>query len=320
MDSFGEHFVLEIYGASHDPVMGVRIHGVPAGIPVSAGDFLQDISRRRSGAKGTTARREPDIPRIVSGVTDGVSDGTGMVIEFDNTDIRSEDYGRFFDTPRPGHADFVSRVRYGKVFPGGGQFSGRMTLPLVAAGVVAKKIIAPANIEAQLLKDEGFEQRLSEAVSEGDSIGGVVECVCTGVPAGLGDPFFDPLESLISHIVFAIPGVRGVEFGDGFAAARMKGSRHNDPILDATGRTAENHAGGVNGGISNGNPIVFRVAVKPTSSISSPQRSFNFAEGRMEEFSIRGRHDSCFALRVPVIVESVAACAICDALLRSGNI
>jgi len=196
-----------------------------------------------------------------------------------------------------------------------------MTLALVAAGTVARKMLPRGiSISARLvevggvkapddyeLEEPWYSDIIRKSQSEGDSVGGVIECVCHGVPAGVGDPFFDSVESVISHLVFSIPGIRGIEFGDGFAASGMKGSEHNDPICDSSGTTSRNGAGGVNGGISNGNDIVFRVAVKPTSSISAPQTSFNFGTGRMETFSIRGRHDTCIALRCPVVIEAVAA-------------
>ena len=195
-----------------------------------------------------------------------------------------------------------------------------MTLPLVAAGVVAKKLIQPLTGEARLVEIGGVSaddptavgRRLDDAATEGDSLGGLIECRCTNVPVGLGEPFFDSLESLLSHAVFSIPGIRGIEFGDGFAAARMKGSEHNDPIIDAAGHTARNGAGGINGGLSNGNPVVFRVAVKPTSSIRKPQRTFDFARGCLTDYSIPGRHDTCFALRVPPVIEAVTACVFAD--------
>ena len=204
-----------------------------------------------------------------------------------------------------------------------GWFSGRMTLPLVAAGVVAKKLIAPVKIEARLTEVGGVstddpqavEQLLDATAREGDSLGGIIACCCTGVPAGLGEPFFDSLESLLAHALFSIPGIRGVEFGDGFAAARMKGSQHNDPFIDAEGHTARNGAGGINGGIANGNPVVFRIAAKPTPSIRKVQHTFDFARGEMTDFIVPGRHDVCFALLVPPVVEAVTACVFADLML-----
>ena len=314
MDSFGHRFRLEIFGASHAPVVGVEIHGVPASLPLEESDFTVDLLRRKSGAPGTTPRIEDDLP-----VIDDLRAADGrLIIMFANRNYNDNDYVRFLDVPRPGHADFVAKARFGSLLDG--RFSGRMTLPLVAAGVVAKKLIAPVHVEAQIVEIGGFpasseasvEEALDAAVCGGDSLGGIVECRCSGVPVGLGEPFFDSLESLLSHAMFSIPGIRGIEFGDGFAAARMKGSEHNDPIIDAQGHTARNGAGGINGGLSNGNPVVFRLAVKPTSSIKKWQRSFDFASGQMVDFSVPGRHDVCFALRVPPVVEAMAACVFAD--------
>ena len=317
MDSFGHHFILDIFGASHVPNVGVTLRGVPASLPLAPDDFTADILRRKSGAKGTTPRIEADLPEIDDRRD---SDGT-LTITFANRNYRDGDYQDFTDIPRPGHADFVALAKYGSLR--NGWFSGRMTLPLVAAGVVAKKLIAPLRVEARLLEvcgvdftdAEAVERRLNEAIREGDSLGGIIECRCTGVPVGLGEPFFDSMESLLSHALFSIPGIRGVEFGDGFAAARMTGSQHNDPIIDAAGHTARNGAGGINGGITNGNPVVFRIAAKPTPSIRKMQRTFDFNRGVMVDYAVPGRHDVCFALRVPPVVEAVTACVFADLLL-----
>ena len=317
MDSFGHHFILDIFGASHAPNVGVTLRGVPASLPLAPDDFTADILRRKSGAKGTTPRIEADLPEIDDRRD---SDGT-LTITFANRNYRDGDYQDFTDIPRPGHADFVALAKYGSLR--NGWFSGRMTLPLVAAGVVAKKLIAPLRVEARLLEvggveftdAEAVERRLNEAIREGDSLGGIIECRCTGVPVGLGEPFFESMESLLSHALFSIPGIRGVEFGDGFAAARMTGSQHNDPIIDAAGHTARNGAGGINGGITNGNPVVFRIAAKPTPSIRKMQRTFDFNRGVMVDYAVPGRHDVCFALRVPPVVEAVTACVFADLLL-----
>ncbi|HIZ85369.1 MAG TPA: chorismate synthase [Candidatus Coprenecus stercoravium] len=328
-NAFGNVFRIALSGESHSPVMSVEIAGVPEGIPLGPVDFAEDIDRRRPGRKGTTARIEKDIPEIVRGVKDGHTTGTTLKILFRNENTDPSAYQQFADIPRPGHADWVRRVKYGagSLTSGGGMFSGRMTLPVVAAGVVAKKIIAPMQVHARLTEVGGLlltgkdgdnaalDAMLSEVAVEGDSVGGVVECVCDGVPAGLGEPFFYPIEAALSQMVFSIPGIRGIEFGDGFKAARMRGSQHNDPIVDTEGHTSRNGAGGINGGITNGNPLVFRVAVKPSSSIAGAQKTMNLATGRMEELEIKGRHDVCFALRVPVVIESAAAIALCDALL-----
>lgn len=330
MNSYGTQFRISLFGESHGPLIGVVLDGVPAGLPLSQEDFLADLARRKSGQKGSTPRRESDLPELVSGVCDGRTTGAPLTIVFRNDNTRSGDYSAFRATPRPGHADFTAAVKFNQCndIRGGGHFSGRLTLTLVAAGVVAKKLLGPIRIEARITELGGiprgeepvsesgltaaWEQLIDRTLAEGDSVGGVIECRCTQVPAGWGEPFFDSLESQLAHLAFAIPGVRGIEFGDGFAAAAQKGSRHNDCFLDASGRTATNGAGGINGGITNGNPVVFRLAVKPTSSIAKPQTTFNFQSGKLEEFSVRGRHDACIALRCPVIVEAIAAIALAD--------
>ncbi len=329
MESFGNKFKITIFGESHSPFLGIEIENVPKGIPLTESDFKNDIDRRKGGSLGTTSRTEDDIPEIIEGIENSLTTGEKLVIRFKNKNIRPSDYYKFKDTPRPGHSDFVSSIKYGdKYKTGGGIFSGRMTLPIVAAGVIAKKIISPISISAKLIKCGGVDIKedspldnsklktiIEKTSQEGDSIGGIIECICDNVPIGLGDPFFDPLESQISHLIFAIPGIRGIEFGDGFRSSDLKGSEHNDCYIDSCGHTATNGCGGINGGISNGNPIIFRVAVKPTSSIAKSQRSFNMTNQTIEEISIEGRHDICFALRVPVIIESVAACVLCSNLI-----
>ena len=315
-NAFGNTFRIALAGESHSPLMSVEINGVPEGITLSPGDFAEDIDRRRPGRKGTTARTERDIPEIVRGVEDGLTTGTTLKLLFRNESTDPSAYRQFTDIPRPGHADWVRRIKYGtdSLTSGGGMFSGRMTLPLVAAGVVAKKIIAPIQVNARLTEVGG----LSLAGDEGDNAALDALLSEVAVPAGLGEPFFYPMEATISQMIFSIPGIRGIEFGDGFGAARMRGSQHNDPLIDIAGHTSRNGAGGINGGITNGNPMVFRVAVKPTSSIARLQETVNLATGRMEELKISGRHDVCFALRVPVVVESAAAIVLCDALLSNA--
>lgn len=322
MNSFGRFFKVEIFGESHGKQVGVVIDGCPAGIDLCEADLIPDLQRRRSGKIGTTPRIEADEPHIVSGVFNGKTCGTPITILFDNTNTKSGDYANLQDHPRPGHADYTGMVKYGGYNDprGGGHFSGRITLGLVAAGAIAKKIIAPTSITAQLTEVGGrtdIETCIKEAMAAKDSIGGMVECTCTNVPVGLGEPFFDSLESQLAHCLFAIPAIKGVEFGCGFAAAKMRGSEHNDMIIDETGKTKTNNAGGINGGISNGNDIFFRVAVKPTASIAQGQETFNFASGSVETLEIKGRHDACIAVRVPVIVEAAAAIVLADAMFIS---
>ena len=321
MNTFGRKFRVSIFGESHGELIGVVLDGVPAGLELSEQDFEQDILRRKSGAKGTTPRIEDDAPQIVSGVFEGHTTGAPLTIVFKNKNTKSADYELFAAMPRPGHADLTAALKWDDCQDprGGGHFSGRLTLPVVAAGVVAKKILQDATmlddtpfsgVEAQIVEMGDMD----EAISEGDSVGAVVECTVPDVDPGYGEPFWDSVESLIAHAIFAIPGVRAIEFGDGFDAARMRGSEHNDPI-GPDGRPLKNGAGGVNGGITNGAPIVFRVAFKPTSSIRKAQQTFNFATGEMDTLQVPGRHDVCFALRTPVVVEAMTAIVLADLVL-----
>jgi len=320
MNSFGRNFKISIFGESHGPEVGVIIDGCPPGIPFSWEDFETDLARRKSGAKGTTPRKESDTPRLISGIYQGHTTGAPLTILFENSDTRSGDYTDFADIPRPGHTDFTARKKYsGFNDPrGGGHFSGRITIGLVAAGVIARKIIAPVEVKARLAEvggEQDIEHAVGKAIASNDSIGGIVECKVNNMPMGFGEPFFDSLESLISHMVFSIPGIMGIEFGTGFDSARMRGSEHNDSFISVDGRTKTNHAGGINGGISNGNPLVFRIAVKPTSSISKKQKTINMTTGEMVDMEIKGRHDVCIALRVPVIVEAATAVVLADLFL-----
>lgn len=325
MNSFGSIFRVSIYGESHGPEVGVIIDGCPAGMAMSGEDFTGDLQRRRGGQqKGTTPRAETDIPDFRSGIFNGVTTGAPLCIAFANTNTRSEDYDKMKAVPRPGHADWVAQQKFGGYsdYRGGGHFSGRLTVGLVAAGVLAKKILAMANpdmkISASIVELGGMknvEEGLNRAIEAKDSVGGIISCRISAVPPGLGEPFFDSVESLISHAIFAIPAIRGIEFGTGFKAAAMFGSEHNDAIIDTNGNTETNHAGGVVGGISNGNEIFFNVAVKPTSSTPKAQNSINMETGKMESFSVKGRHDLSIALRVPVVVEAVAAIVFTDLLM-----
>ena len=358
MNTIGNKFKVSIFGESHGACIGVTVDGVLPGIPLCEDDFLPDLDRRRAGAPGTTPRRESDRPEILSGVYEGHSTGAPVTLLFRNENTRSEDYEQFRKHPRPGHADFTANLKYGGFndLRGGGPFSGRLTLGLVAAGVIAKKMLHFATFRAQLTElggladPQAWPEALKAAAAEGDSLGGVVSCAVGGLPIGLGEPFWNSVESVIAHAVFSIPGVRGIEFGDGFAASRMRGSEHLDLFPEAPGDEAEhaccgggchgdgeehhcchgdgeehhcchggeeghhccgrhrhiqppltNHCGGVNGGITNGNPVAFRVAFKPTASIAKA--------------GIPGRHDVCFALRTPVIVEAAAAIALTDLAL-----
>jgi chorismate synthase len=317
MNSFGRLFRVHIFGESHGTGVGVCIDGCPEGISLSPDDFVADLNRRKSGARGTTPRIENDMPEILSGIYNGCTTGAPISIIFRNENTRSQDYKRFTAMPRPGHADFSGYTKFnGFNDPrGGGHFSGRVTLGIVSAGVIAKKIIAPVNIEATLVKVGGsadIQSKIEEVLAENDSVGGLIHCRISGLSAGVGNPFFDSIESVLAHILFSIPGVKGIEFGAGFAAANMKGSEHNDAFVSSTGETVTNNAGGINGGISNGNDIRINIAVKPTSSIGKEQQTFNFETKKMDVLKAGGRHDACIALRIPVIVEAASAIALTD--------
>ena len=344
MNTIGRKFRVSIFGESHGELIGVVLDGVPAGLEICEQDFEKDILRRKSGAKGTTPRIEADKPMIVSGVFEGHTTGAPLTITFRNTNTHSSDYELFAAMPRPGHADLTAALKWDDCQDprGGGHFSGRLTLPIVAAGVVAKKILSDATlldetpvkeVNARIVELGGvpaedrqtadtslsavpqrWQEAVDQAIKDGDSIGAVIECEVPDIDPGYGEPFWDSVESLIAHAVFAIPGVRGIEFGDGFMAARMRGSEHNDPI-GPDGRPVKNGAGGANGGITNGAPLKFRVAFKPTSSIRKAQKTFNFQTGETGTLEVPGRHDVCFALRAPVVVEAMTAITLADLVL-----
>ncbi len=324
MNSFGRLFRISIFGESHGSGCGILIDGCPAGIELSEDDFKADLLRRQAGKKGTTPRKEPDLPILANGVYRGYTTGAPILIRFENTNTRSKDYDLFKAVPRPGHADFVAKHKYNNFEDprGGGHFSGRITLGIVAAGVVAKKIIGDMKVEANLVEVAGrqdIDQAVDDILETGDSIGGVVEVTVKNSIIGLGEPFFDSAESMISHMVFAIPATKGIEFGAGFELAKMTGSQANDCFIDETGKTESNNTGGINGGISNGNDIEFRVAVKPTSSISKGQNTYNFDKKVMENLEIPGRHDACIALRIPVVLENATAIVMADMLMTAKS-
>lgn len=326
MNSFGRKFRVSIFGESHGPAVGIIIDGCPAGISLEPDDFTRDIERRKGGTqKGTTPRQETDLPIFQSGVFKGKTTGAPLTIFFENNNTRSGDYEKQRAVPRPGHADFVASKKFGgyEDFRGGGHFSGRLTVCLVAAGVIAKKVLDSIKVTASILEiggEKDLEKGLQNAIDAKDSVGGIVGCEVKGLPIGLGEPFFDSVESVISHAVFSIPAVKGIEFGAGFSAAKMFGIAHNDALLDMEGRTESNNAGGVVGGITNGNDLVFRIAIKPTSSTPKEQESLNWESGQVEKFSIKGRHDLCIALRVPPVLEAVTAVALADLMLLEGKI
>jgi chorismate synthase len=336
MNSFGRIFRISIFGESHGDSVGVSIDGCPAGLPLAQEDLLPDLERRKGGMqKGTTPRKEDDLPFFKSGLFNGRTTGAPLTILFENNNTRSSDYEKQRAVPRPGHADFVAHKKFGgfEDYRGGGHFSGRLTVALVAAGAIAKKLLAGAGVQGsepigievraaitEIGGEKDQEKGLQKAIEAKDTVGGIVECRVSGLPVGLGEPFFDSVESVLSHAVMSIPAVRGVEFGTGFAAATMFGSEHNDAILNTEGKTRTNHAGGVVGGITNGNELVFRIAVKPTSSTPREQQTLNWETGAVEAFSVKGRHDLCIALRVPVVLEAVTAIVLADLMLLDQRI
>ncbi len=326
MNSFGRTFKVSIFGESHGECVGITIDGCPAGLSMVAEDLLPDLERRKGGKqKGTTPRQETDFPIFKSGLFNGKTTGFPITILFENNNTRSEDYQKQRSFPRPGHADMVAHQKFGghEDYRGGGHFSARLTTGLVAAGAIAKKLMSTVTINAEVIEIGGMadlEKGLQRAIDAKDSVGGLVECRVNGLPIGIGEPYFDSLESQLAHIVFSIPAVKGIEFGAGFRAATMFGSEHNDPIQNISGKTTTNNAGGIVGGISNGNELIFRIAIKPTASTPKEQNSLNWDTGKMEDFSVKGRHDLCVALRAPVILEAATALVLADLLLLEQRI
>ncbi len=330
MNTFGRIFKVSVFGESHGESVGLIMDGIPPGIKIADDDFNEDLERRKGlHVKGTTPRKEKDVPLIQSGVYKGYSTGTPLAILFENNNIRSEDYEKQRSTPRPGHADFVAHKKYKgfEDFRGGGHFSARLTTGIVAAGVIAKKILQEhlkfknIEIKASIINIGGYEDLeagLNHAIAKKDSVGGIIQVRVRNLPIGIGEPFWDGLDSLLAAAMFAIPAVKGVEIGAGFQSVNMLGSEHNDQIINKQGATKTNHAGGIVGGISNGNDIVFQVVVKPTSSTPAVQESWNWDTQSVEQFSVKGRHDLCVALRAPVIMEAMTAIVLADAGMVSG--
>ena len=352
--TYGENLKLSIFGQSHGAAIGMTLDGIPAGLPVDT-DALQVFLNRRAPGQNdwSTPRKEADRPEFLSGILDGYTCGAPITAVIYNKNTRSGDYANLKDCPRPGHADFTAQIKYGgfQDAAGGGHFSGRLTAPLCIAGGLCKQwlegmgirifahISAIAGIpdtpfdplapdmdsiqpEFPVINpDAGTRMRdaISAARNDGDSVGGIVECAVTGLPAGLGEPMFGGAESRIAQIVYGVPAVKGVEFGAGFAAAGLRGSQNNDDYVMADGqiRTATNNAGGILGGITTGMPLIFRAALKPTPSISRPQQSVSLSSGKMQELVIKGRHDPCIVPRAVPVIEAAAAIAILDMIL--GN-
>lgn len=352
----GEMFRVVSFGESHGRCIGVVIDGCPAGLELSENDIQRDLELRRPGVSGiTTSRKEEDKVEILSGVFNGYTTGAPICMVIWNKDVRSEDYESIKYTPRPSHADYFAYVKYGGYndYRGGGRFSGRITAGFVMAGAVAKKLLRKLlgiEIMAYALEIGGekagnftiedarryryensvraptpetaekMEKKILEAKSRGDSVGGIIECIVTGVPTGLGEPVFDALDSDLAKAMFSIPAVKGVEFGAGFKAARMYGSEHNDPFTIVNGeiRVEKNDAGGVVGGISTGAPLVFRVSVKPPSSISLKQKTVDIRRRTETEIIVSGRHDPCIVPRAVPVVEAMTAIILADHAIRCG--
>lgn len=326
MNHFGTLFSVNIYGESHGKAVGIVIDGMTPGVLVDEKLLLSDLNRRKAGAVGTTKRIEADEPKIISGVYRGYTTGAPIHVMFENTNTRSEDYNNLLKQPRPGHADFTSFVKY-KGFAdqrGGGHFSGRLTTGIVAAGSFAKMLLNVA-FESKLVRVgdltdmNGLDEYLQGISENFDSVGGIVEVRVRNLEVGIGEPFFDSVESKIAHMVFSVPAIKGIEFGIGFKGIELRGSQFNDPIVDAKGRTETNHNGGLNGGITNGNELVVRVFVKPASSIFLKQDTFDFETNSVQSLQIEGRHDACIARRAVVVIENAIAIALADLYLQKKS-
>ena len=348
--TYGENLHLTIFGQSHSPAIGVTVEGIPAGEKVDLDELQRFLNRRAPGKNAwSTPRKEADAPEILSGLVNGYTCGAPLTAIIRNTNTRSGDYENLMDIPRPGHADYTAQVKFGGAqdAAGGGHFSGRLTAPLCIAGGFCLQVLARQGVRVRarivsigtvtddaafdapvdekpfpVVSDEAaaaMQAQIAQAKAEQDSVGGVIECVVEGLPAGVGDPMFGGLENLISRAVFAIPAVKGIEFGAGFAAARMRGSENNDPfrVENGTVVTETNHCGGILGGISDGMPIVFRAAFKPTPSIARQQRSVSLGQMENKTLVIQGRHDPCIVPRAVPVIEAAAAIAIFDMIL--GN-
>ncbi|MGL4947301.1 MAG: chorismate synthase [Cetobacterium sp.] len=328
MNTFGSLFRVHIYGESHGSGIGVLIDGVPAGIKLCVNDFISDLSKRKSGKIGTTSRKEEDIPKLTSGVFNDFTTGAPINIFFENSNTDSKVYSDFKSHPRPGHADFSATKKFlgYNDIRGGGHFSGRLTLGLVAAGVIAKKILKNIDFETSietigLLNKNEFHSKLENYLiktgKSGDSLGGTISLKVSNLPIGLGEPFFESVESVLASMIFSIPGVKGVEFGAGFKGTELLGSQFNDVFIKETGETLSNNNGGINGGITNSNNLILKIAVKPTSSIFKSQNTFNFQENSILPLEINGRHDVAFVLRVPIVLENAVAIALADLYLKN---
>ncbi len=355
MNTFGTRYRTLIFGTSHGPFVGCTIEGIRAGTPIDVAFVQAQLDRRRPGQSLVTSqRKEEDRVEFAEGISDGVATGEPLVAIIRNQDVVSKSYADVARIPRPGHGDFTARMKYGgkSDLRGGGQLSGRMTAPLVVSGAVARQILLPrgirfyahaaqigkvtsgpvtleemeANVERTPVRCANLEAadcmvaEVEAARMDRDSVGGVIEAAITGLPVGVGEPFFDSVEASLAHLLFSIPAVKGVDFGSGFRAASMRGSEHNDPFAIVDGRvvTETNHAGGILGGITDGMPVTFRVVVKPTASIAKPQRSVDLDAMKPVEMVVSGRHDPCIVPRAVPVVENAAAMSILDLMSQGG--
>lgn len=357
--TYGENLKLSIFGQSHGAAIGMTLDGIPAGLPIDEEELQLFLSRRAPGkSEHATSRKEADRPEFLSGIVDGFTCGAPIAAIIRNTNMRSSDYDNLKDTPRPGHADYTAQIKYGgyQDISGGGHFSGRLTAPLCIAGGLCKQWLARKGIRigahitaiAGIVDEpvyldwtqpdlnsicadfpvinpqagEKMRRAIAEAKAEGDSVGGLIECIVTGLPAGLGDPMFGGMESRIAQIVYGIPAVKGLDFGTGFMGAYLRGSQNNDDFSVNNGRitTVTNHAGGILGGITNGMPLVFQAAIKPTPSIGKPQQSVSIKRMEQQELTVTGRHDPCIVPRAVPVIEAAAALAVFDAMLISNAI
>ncbi|MBC7108857.1 MAG: chorismate synthase [Methanomassiliicoccales archaeon] len=357
MNTIGTAFRLTLFGTSHGPCIGCVVDGCPPGLNIDEEMIQKELDLRKPDVEVGTARMEDDRVQILSGVINGITTGAPITLTLINKDVDSSKYEIFRRIPRPGHADYPALMKYGKFHDlrGGGQFSGRMTAAIVAAGAIAKELLRQIEVRIAAYTqsigkvsdndehsfDDILNERLRNSVKaansglanlmkkeilnakeDGDSIGGIVKCVVVGLPVGVGEPFFDTLEGELAKMIFAIPAVKGIEFGAGFRAATMRGSEHNDPYVIEKGRisTLSNNAGGVLGGLSIGMPLVFRVAFKPTASIRKEQRSINIERLEPATLKIEGRHDPCIVPRAVVVVEAATAIVLADLCMRGGFI
>ena len=353
--NYGEYLKLSIFGQSHGPAIGMTLDGIPAGLPCDLEQLQQFLNRRAPGRTDlSTPRKEEDRPKFLGGIVDGYTCGAPIAAIIENTNVRPGDYAHLKDRPRPGHADYTAQVKYGGFQDpsGGGHFSGRLTAPLCIAGGLCKQWLEQQGIRIaafivsiggvtdayeydptdppidRIPEDfpvldpavgESMRRRIAEVRADGDSVGGIIECFITGLPAGIGEPRFGGVESRIAQIVYGIPAVKSIHFGAGYAAGYMLGSQCNDPYIVENGavRTATNHSGGILGGITNGMPVIFQTTIKPTPSIAMPQQTVSLSEGTVTELVIGGRHDPCIVPRAVPVVEAAAAIAIFDLML--GN-